>query len=223
MTANATEVDWDLPAIERVVGRCPGAPGAAIEQLEQYARLLYRWSARMSLISIGDRPNLVHRHLIPCLAMVPSILTLPHETILDFGSGSGLPGIPIKIMLPDSYLTLVDSRRRRVSFLREVVRTTKLQRIEVFHGRLADWPGPAASPDKVGVDMVVARAVDDPESVYAETEWTLATGGNLLTTLGPVGCTKKTDSPSRRLFAHKIAWNGGEQWIGVVPKRGPAD
>ena len=220
MTSDVNSVDWNFPAIERVLARCPEVPAHAADQLFQYAQLLYHWSGKMSLISAGDRPHLIAKHLIPCLAMVPFVVSHRHKTIVDFGSGGGLPGIPIQIMLPESAVILVESRRKRVSFLREVTRTLKLKRAKVVHGRLADWPGIDERDAPVaGADLVVARAVGDPATVFAETQSIMAAHGRLIVTSKP-GQTKVDNALG--FESHKVAWDGGEQWLSTMPKQSPS-
>ncbi|MEW6750935.1 MAG: 16S rRNA (guanine(527)-N(7))-methyltransferase RsmG [Candidatus Latescibacterota bacterium] len=126
--------------------------------LRRYIILLHVWSGRMSLVSQQDRDRLGTRHLLPSLAWLPLVASLPRGRILDLGSGAGLPGLPLAVALPDSRVYLIESRRRRASFLREVVRRLGLRTISIIHGRAEDWSGPDG-----GVDLVVSRAVGDPQ------------------------------------------------------------
>ena len=176
---------WDAPAIEAVLALCSKVPAAATEQLRSYSALLFRWSASISLVSAADRPFLVARHLAPCVAMSPTVASLPHATILDFGSGGGLPGIPLKIMFPDSRVILVESRRKRVNFLREVARSLELSGLDIIHDRLEHCLIDGAAAGAGRVDLVVARAVDDPVEVVRATSPVLHPGGHVVVTLGP--------------------------------------
>jgi len=176
----------------------------------------------MSLISSGDRSILVAKHLIPCLAMVPSAVSGSHRTIVDFGSGAGLPGVPLKIMLPDSIVILVDSRRKRASFLREVIRKLELKNVEVFNGRLAEWCGLnqaliGSRGGTDGVDLVVARAVDDPAGVFAEVQPLMAVHGRLLMSSKP---GQERANSALGFQSQKITWAGGEQWVSSKPREG---
>jgi 16S rRNA (guanine527-N7)-methyltransferase len=129
-------------------------PDEVWDKLMEYAHLLHTWSGRMSLISREDRGFLISRHLVPALRWLPLIACLPKRSLLDFGSGGGLPGIPLKIALPETWVYLVESRRRRANFLREVVRRLGLKKVEVVNSRLEEWEGVEG-----GVDIIVSRAV----------------------------------------------------------------
>lgn len=148
-------MDWSRGVEEgKNLLRKSSTQNGAWDQLREYAHLLHAWSGRMSLISREDRGFLLTRHLVPALRWLPMIACLPHRSLLDFGSGGGLPGIPLKIALPETWVYLVESRRRRAHFLREVVRRLGLPKVEVVNSRLEEWEGV-----KGGVDIIVSRAV----------------------------------------------------------------
>ena len=119
---------------------CPDGSALQIEHwiagLEQFADLLSQWSQRASLISSGDRSLIPEKHLLPSVALRQLILTMPHRAVWDVGSGAGLPGIPLAITLPQTHFLLIESRRRRASFLREVIRRLSLNNTSVLHERL---------------------------------------------------------------------------------------
>lgn len=179
------------------------------ELLREYAGLLYHWSGRLSLVSRGDRDYLATRHLLPALALVPLVRDLPHQTVLDFGSGAGLPGVPLKIMLPQAAFTLVESRRRRATFLREVVRRLRLERVEVVNQRIEEMPTRAA-------DLVVSRAVMPPDEVMARARPHLNVGGSVLTSMSP-GATGPC--PCEPLAKKRLIVGGRELWWGLISGR----
>jgi 16S rRNA (guanine527-N7)-methyltransferase len=128
--------------------------GAWIESLWDYARLLCRWAQKMNLVSAGDLTKIFTKHIGPACVMVSIVQSVRHRSIVDYGSGAGLPGIPLKIALPDSIVYLVESRRKRASFLSTVVRELGLSKVEVVNCRLQEWCCPSGP-----VDLVVSRAV----------------------------------------------------------------
>jgi|GEM_PF-2798788 len=144
--------------LERMPGLCPDAtPAQLVEwgrQLSCYVRLLFAWSGRTSLVSEQDRLGLASRHLLPSLAMRGVVLQYPRGIVADLGSGSGLPGVPLKITLPASAFQLIEARRRRANFLREVVRKLALEQVEVVNSRVEDW----VCPDEKRPHLVVSRA-----------------------------------------------------------------
>ena len=129
-------------------------------KLELYTLSLSRWSRRLNLVSKRDLSIIATKHLRQALLMAPIVASLPRRVVLDLGSGSGLPAIPIKIALPDSYFILVESRRKRAHFLKEVIRSLELSRIEVINDRIESWQG-----RQDGVDLVTARAVATPDKL----------------------------------------------------------
>ena len=146
-------------------------------QLEIYLHLLSQWSRRINLVSRRDWSVLATKHLRQALTMAPVVASIPRQLVMDLGSGAGLPAILLKIALPDSHFVLVESRRKRAHFLREVVRSAELDRIEVVNDRIENL-----SP--VGADLVTARAVASPEKLLDLVQRHLAPHGWILSTLG---------------------------------------
>jgi 16S rRNA (guanine527-N7)-methyltransferase len=125
----------------------------AWEQLAAYIRLLTRWNARMNLTAVRDPRTLAALHIAECIRAAQRI---PEgiETVLDFGSGAGLPGIPMQIARPELRVTLAESQKKKAAFLQEAVRELGLPHTAVYSGRVEDLP-PAQS-----FDLVAMRAVD---------------------------------------------------------------
>ena len=146
-------------------------------KLEIYLYLLSRWSKKVSLVSRQDWSVLATKHLRQALMMVPVVASSPRRLVMDLGSGAGFPAIPLKIALPDSYFMLVESRRKRAHFLREVVRSMGLDRIEVVNDRVENL-------DPVGADLVTARAVASPDKLLDLVRRHLSPHGWILSTLG---------------------------------------
>lgn len=133
----------------------------------------------MNLVSSEDRHAIVDKHLIPSLLLRPSLLGVRHGSVLDLGSGAGFPGIPLAVTTRDSRFTLVESRRRRASFLRAVIRELALDNATVVNRRIEEWcPGRPA-------DVALARSVAAPDRVAGLVEHVLARDGFLLVTLPP--------------------------------------
>ena len=88
-----------------------------------FLELLYAWNDFAGFTAV-DRRDAVRLHLLDSLAVAPMLTGARH--IADLGSGAGLPGIPLATYLGGAMFTLVESKRRRCSFLREVVRQHEL-------------------------------------------------------------------------------------------------
>jgi len=145
--------------------------------LRGYIHILYSWSKKMNLVGLNDMDVFATKHLWRALAMLPQIQSVSHQTIIDVGSGAGLPAIPLKICLPNSHFYLLESRRKRANFLREVIRGLGLKNIDVINERAEDW-----NDDVVG-DIVTARAVANPVEIRSWVRGHAASSGWLVCTL----------------------------------------
>ena len=167
---------------------CPGESTLTIDrwgvQLEGYADLLYRWSQRLSLISSGDRAIIPEKHIFPSLVLRQIIMSVPNRVVWDLGSGAGLPGVPLAITLPETSFLLIESRRRRASFLREVIRRLSLGNAFVLHERLEpDREGfPGGSPK---ADVVLSRAAFRPDQLRSRLIGRTQHRAFMITTLPP--------------------------------------
>jgi 16S rRNA (guanine527-N7)-methyltransferase len=111
----------------------------AIGRLGCFLRLLQKWNRRINVVSARDSSRLLTKHTIDSLAPVPH---LPGAgRVIDLGSGAGFPGIVIACVRPDLHVVLVEARRRRTSFLREVIRAAGLQHASAPGIRAEDLAG----------------------------------------------------------------------------------
>jgi 16S rRNA (guanine527-N7)-methyltransferase len=123
----------------------------ALDQLAQYLELLLRWNARLNLTAVREPMQIVERHFIECIQCAQALPEV--RTLLDFGSGAGLPGIPIAIVRPEISVTLGESQGKKAAFLREAGRVLGLN-AEVFDQRIETM-----DPERT-FDAVTLRAVD---------------------------------------------------------------
>lgn len=148
-------------------------PGEA-EKLAAFLTILEQWNRVHNLTGIRDRIELIDRHLVESLALKRFVLG---PTVADVGSGGGLPGVPLAITRPEAAFTLIESRRKRVSFLRHVATTLKLANVAVAHARAEDvTTGPFAT--------VMARAVAPPGELLAVAGPLVAPRGRLVLLTG---------------------------------------
>ena len=101
-------------------------------QLLGYLALLIKWNKAYNLTAVRDPDEMVSRHLLDSLSVVPFI---DGERQLDVGSGGGMPGIPLAIMFPDMQVTLLDSNGKKTRFLTQVKLELKLDNLNVIHSR----------------------------------------------------------------------------------------
>jgi 16S rRNA (guanine527-N7)-methyltransferase len=115
-----------------------GLPTRAYEQFLDYLDLLLRWNTRLSLTAIRKPEQIIQRHFVEC-SFAAQHLPSDIESLMDYGSGAGLPGIAIAICRPEIQVTLAESHGKKASFLREAVRSVGI-RGEVFEGRVETMP-----------------------------------------------------------------------------------
>lgn len=124
------------------------------ERLKGHADLLFLWNRKINLTAIRTLESAVEKHFIDSIAASPCIPA--NSRLIDIGSGGGFPGIPLAIMRPDLFVTLVDSVRKKIHFLKHVIRTLELENIEAVHARVEDLHD---DPIYTGrFDMAISRA-----------------------------------------------------------------
>lgn len=97
--------------------------GQQLDALLRYVDLLLEWNAKLNLTAITDRPAIVEKHLLDCLAVVPCVLG---RRVIDVGTGAGLPSVMLAIARPELEVVAVESIHKKVSFVRAVSRELKL-------------------------------------------------------------------------------------------------
>ncbi len=101
----------------------------------RYAEELLKWSKKMNLVTRGDLQTMLTDHVLDSLCLYP-LVHKSCDSLLDVGTGAGLPGLILGAVCPEMQVTLVEPRAKRVSFLRHVVRTLKLVNIRIVPTRL---------------------------------------------------------------------------------------
>ena len=124
-----------------------------IECFYQHMTALMAWSSKINLTAIGDPYEMAIKHFVDSIA--PIKYCNPMSRVLDMGSGAGFPGLPLKVWHPDIELTMVDAVRKKVSFLKHVVRLIGLKNTRVFQARVEDI---SHDPTFAAFDTIVCRA-----------------------------------------------------------------
>lgn len=137
-------------------------PSGAVTRLLDYQALLQRWNATYNLTAVRDPAEMITRHLLDSLAILPYV---QGSTLADLGTGPGLPGIVLAIAAPGREILLVDSNGKKVRFLREAIRTLKLDGVRAVQSRVEALEGQ--------YDCITARA-------FASLADMLGWGGHLL-------------------------------------------
>lgn len=128
----------------------------ALILFSKYRDMLLSWNEKMNLTSITNRDEIVIKHFVDSIAIL-RFIDPSDKMILDVGTGAGFPGIPIKIMCPDSSVVLLDSLNKRIGFLDEVISTLGLTGISTVHSRAEDLAHDDGFRERF--DIVSSRAV----------------------------------------------------------------
>jgi len=145
-------------------------PPQATPRLLQYLALLQKWNRTYNLTAVREPSKMVAQHLLDCLAVAPHVTA---RTILDVGSGAGLPGIPLAAALPQAGVTLLESNHKKAAFLQQARIELPLENATVANERVEAWqPG-------VTFEIVISRALSDLAEFIALAGRHVAPGGRL--------------------------------------------
>ena len=144
---------------------------AKVAALSAYLDLLQRWNVTYNLTAVRDRSAMLSQHLADCLAVIPSLRQ--HRSggrLLDVGSGGGLPGVVIAVLLPQMDVICVDAVGKKVAFVRQVAGGLQLPNLHGAHARVEDLKLPS-------FDVITSRAFATLELLVRLTEKHLAADG----------------------------------------------
>ncbi|HZU87305.1 MAG TPA: 16S rRNA (guanine(527)-N(7))-methyltransferase RsmG [Anaerolineaceae bacterium] len=197
------------------------------EQFALYARELVDWSTRMNLTTILDEDGIRIKHFLDSLSCLLVMDQAMPGRVVDVGSGAGFPGIPLKIMLPEMRLTIIESVQKKTIFCRHLVEALGLEGVEVEALRVED--AGRMPKHRQQYDWALARALG-PMPVVAEYLLPLVrVGGTMLTQRGLNGAQEAEDARRAMLIfggklreARKVSLPGlEERYLLVVEKVKP--
>jgi len=128
-----------------------------VEQMNRFVNLLLEWNSKINLVSRKDVENIWSYHILHCISPLFKIEIPQNSTIIDLGTGGGLPGLPIKILRPDLSVLCLDSTGKKASAVSQMITDLKLNRIEAVWGRAEEVGRQETLFEKF--DFVLARAV----------------------------------------------------------------
>lgn len=125
--------------------------------LFRYLQLLEKWNKKFNLTAVRDIDEMVSLHMLDSLSIAPFI---DAKSLLDVGSGAGLPGIPLAICFPDLQVTLLDSNGKKVRFCRQAIMELGLENIQAVQARIESY-------DNEEFDQITTRAFASLENMVA--------------------------------------------------------
>jgi 16S rRNA (guanine527-N7)-methyltransferase len=193
-----------------------------------YSTMLIEWNKRMNLTAITDPEQIENKHFLDSFSIIPLIRDIRQGEVVDVGTGAGFPGIPIKIILPEMKVTLIDSIGKKAIFCREVIRKIDLKGIQVVQGRAEELGQSSAFRERYNVG--IARAVAQLDVLAEYLLPLIQLGGRMIAQKGGTGPeeVQKAESAIRILGGAlhtlvPITINGisEERYIIVVRKVAP--
>lgn len=160
--------------------------GEVRDRLIAYLRELTTWNATYNLTAVRDPEAMVTRHLLDCLAVTDFVVG---ANLADVGAGPGLPGLVLAIARPQLAVTLVESNRKKASFLRHVRRQLELDNVEVVQSRVEDFK-PARR-----FDCVITRAFATAGDTVRGAGHLIAPGGRFVLMKGRDPSAEMDDLP----------------------------
>ncbi|MDR1254450.1 MAG: 16S rRNA (guanine(527)-N(7))-methyltransferase RsmG [Puniceicoccales bacterium] len=173
--------------MERFKQYLPSIPDSRWIQLATYCQLLREWNSKINLVARTDIDYLEEKHILPILPIVTWDLWNNPSTVLDVGTGGGIPGIPLAILFPHTQFTLIDSIRKKVNVVQDIVQQINLTNVQIHNTRLETW--------HQTYNAIVGRAVTAFDKFVQRTKTHLKknnqgifywTGGHLTTLLNPL-------------------------------------
>lgn len=110
-----------------------------VKQFLTYLGILRNWNERINLTSLKDSEEIIVTHFLDSLSVSKGIEENRLIRVIDIGTGAGFPGIPVKILKPEIFLSLLDSSRKRIEFLKYLSKSLKLKDLEIIWGRAEDY------------------------------------------------------------------------------------
>jgi 16S rRNA (guanine527-N7)-methyltransferase len=130
---------------------------AQLAALQTYERELLAWNSRFNLTAIRDIEGIQTKHFLDSFTCLLALRESVVERVIDVGTGAGFPGIPLKIIYPAMHLTLVESIGKKVTFCQHMVKTLRLEGVEVLQERVETLGQNVQHRERY--DWAVARAV----------------------------------------------------------------
>lgn len=166
----------------------------AQDKLLAYIDLLIKWNKVYSLTAICEPKEILIRHIFDSLTIAPFIIGL---NVLDFGTGAGLPGIPLALAVPEHNFVLLDSVSKKTNFLKHAVLSLDIKNVTIVNSRVEKFQF------EHGFDTIVTRATTDVDMLNKLVRHLQAKSGQILAMRGKY-TGLELDKLSKNIIIHKI-------------------
>ena len=156
-------------------------PGDVIDKLLLYLSELKKWNRKINLIGKAHEKEIIEKHFVDSLLLLPHVQKCPTPTLLDVGSGAGFPGLVLKVVYPALALTLAEPRQKRVSFLRHIIRTLELDQVKIIPDRIETGDNQL----ETAYPIITSRALSTVYEFLALIEHYSPKGGLVICMKGP--------------------------------------
>ena len=163
--------------------------------LIKYVELLAKWNKTYNLTAVRKPEQMVTRHLLDSLSICPY---LRGKSVLDVGTGAGLPGIPLAIVFPDRHFTLLDSNNKKTRFVVQAVSELELSNVDVVQSRVEEY-----KPD-TSFDTITTRAYSAIGGMVKQASHLMANDGVFLAMKGANPVAEIDELPSNYVVNQSI-------------------
>jgi 16S rRNA (guanine527-N7)-methyltransferase len=177
---------------------------SSLNRFALYAKELVTWNRKINLTAITAPDEIAEKHFIDSLAVVPYLA--PDIKILDMGTGAGFPGLPLKIIMPDLKMTLIDASIKKVSFLKHIIRILNLKHIWARHIRAEEFSQEQVANKKF--DVVLCRAFSSLNNFFFLALPFLKKGGKALALKGSLPFEEIYSIGGTESETQSICWHG---------------
>lgn len=167
---------------------------AVQEKLIKYIMLLHKWNQTFNLTAIRDPGSILIRHIFDSLSAAPFIIG---ANILDFGTGAGLPGIPLALVLPQYNFVLLDIAKKKTTFLNHVKFSLHIENIHIITSRIEHFRFAS------GFDTIITRATAALDVIIKNVGRLCTENGQILVMKGKYPI-RELENVTKKVKIHRI-------------------
>jgi len=185
------------------------------DRLGRFLALLFEANQRFNLTSITDPEEAWSRHILDSLTLLPYIVQSGATSVIDIGSGGGLPGIPLAIVAPEVSFTLLEATEKKARYLRSAGEALKLDNVQVVNER-AEVAARDREAHREQYDLVIARAVGRLPVLIELTVPFARVGGHVLAIKGQRAAEEVAESRSALHKLHAVVVDANRTPTGTI-------